>query len=200
MQIARPILIVEDDELQRQAIAECFAADGKFTTVGAATLEEANRQLNSTDPPFSAIILDVGLPDGNGCDFCARLRQLDHRMPIIMLTGWNSEGDIVRGLDAGANDYISKPFRSNELLARVGTQCRMFENSEHATFDIGRYTFRPAAKLLLEPARNKRVKLTDKEARVLKHLYRAGPVAVPNRVLLEELASPEFRRNFGSGG
>jgi DNA-binding response OmpR family regulator len=187
MQMERPILLVEDDDVLRQAIAESFAADGNFTTVGAATLEDANRQLDSTDPPFSAIILDVGLPDGNGYDFCTRLRQLDHRMPIIMLTGWNSEDDIVRGLDAGANDYISKPFRSNELLARVRTQCRMFENSEHAIFYLGQYTFSPAAKLLLEPARNKRIRLTDKETRVLKYLYRASPVAVPNRILLEEV-------------
>lgn len=186
MRIDRPILIVEDDDAIRWAIAEYLSADGEFTTVGAATLEEANLQLHSASS-FGAIVLDVGLPDGNGCDFCVRLRQLGHRIPIVMLTGWNNEDDVVRGLDAGANDYISKPFRSHELAARIRTQCRMFENTEHAIFRIGQFRFHPAEKLLLEPALDKRIRLTDKETRLLKYLYRASPVAVSNRVLLEKV-------------
>jgi DNA-binding response OmpR family regulator len=185
--MGRPILIVEDDDALRHTIAEYLSADGEFAAAGAVTLEEARRQLDSTDSTFDAIILDVGLPDGHGCDFCVELRKLGHRMPIIMLTGWNSEDDTVRGLNAGASDYVCKPFRSNELLARIRTQCRMFENSEHATFHIGQYTFYLAAKLLFEPTHNKRIRLTDKETRVLKYLYRAGPVAVPNRALLAEI-------------
>jgi DNA-binding response OmpR family regulator len=187
MRIDQPILIVEDDDAIREAVAEYLSAEGEFSTVGAATLEEANLQLHSTDSSFDAIMLDVGLPDGNGYDFCIRLRQLGRRMPIIMLTGWNSEDDVVRGLDAGANDCIRKPFRSHELVARVRAQCRMFENTEHAIFRIGQFTFRPAERLLVEIALNKRIRLTDKETRLLKYLYRAGPVVVSSRVLLEKV-------------
>ena len=81
---------------------------------------------------------------------------------------------MVRGLDSGANDYIAKPFRLAELLARLRAQLRIFENSEDAVFTIGPYTFRPSAKLLQEPAKNRRIRLTEKEAAILKFLYRAG--------------------------
>jgi len=78
---------------------------------------------------------------------------------------------VVRGLDSGANDYIAKPFRMAELLARLRAQLRIFENSEDAVFTIGPYTFRPAAKLLQDPAKNRRIRLTEKEAAILKFLY-----------------------------
>lgn len=83
-------------------------------------------------------------------------------MPVIMLTGSDDESDIVKGLDAGANDYVAKPFRIAELLARLRAQLRLFENSEDAVFSIGPYTFRPSAKLLQEPAKNRRIRLTEK--------------------------------------
>ena len=74
-------------------------------------------------------------------------------MPIIMLTGSDSESDVLRGLDAGANDYIAKPFRSKELLARLRAQLRMFENSQDAILTIGHYVFPPAMKLLHDTMR-----------------------------------------------
>jgi DNA-binding response OmpR family regulator len=136
---------------------------------------------------FDAVILDVGLPDGDGRDYCVRLRGEGHRMPIIMLTGSNAENDVVRGLDSGANDYISKPFRLAELLARLRAQLRSFESSEDAVFAIGPYMFRPAAKLLQDPGRGRRIRLTEKEAAILKFLYRAGTHAVARQVLLNEV-------------
>ena len=120
------------------------------------------------------MILDVGLPDGDGRDLCIRLRKQGQKMPIIMLTGSDAETDVVRGLDSGANDYIAKPFRLDELLARLRAQLRIFENSEDAVFTIGPYTFRPSAKLLQDPVKNSRIRLTEKEAAILKFLYRAG--------------------------
>jgi DNA-binding response OmpR family regulator len=187
MSTERPILIVEDDAELRETLADHLATEGGFTAVGVGTLEEAGHHLFSKDKRFDAVILDVGLPDGSGCDFCVKLRKLGHSMPVIMLTGWDTEDDIVRGLGAGASDYIAKPFRSSELLARIRAQLRMFENSEDAVFDIGPYTFRPAAKQLLEPTRNSRIRLTDKETAILKYLYRAGPYAVERKVLLNEV-------------
>ena len=174
----RPILIVDDDHDLRLTLAEQLALDGEFVAVEAATLRAADRLLVAPDARFDAVILDIAMPDGDGREFCARMRQHGHKMPVIMLTGSDAEMDVVRGLDAGANDYIAKPFRLAELLARLRAQLRNFENSEDAVFSIGPYTFRPSAKLLSEPARNRRIRLTEKEAAILKYLYRAGaPVA-----------------------
>ncbi len=188
MSTERPILIVEDDADLREALAERLtAADAGFSAVGAGTLEDAGANLFSKEKRFDAVILDVGLPDGSGFDFCAKLRGMGHTMPVIMLTGWDTEEDVVRGLEAGASDYIAKPFRSSELLARIRAQLRMFENSEDAVFDIGPYTFRPAVKQLTEPTKKARIRLTDKETAILKFLYRAGSRPVDRKVLLTEV-------------
>ena len=183
----RPILIVDDDPDLRQMLAEQLALEGEFAAVGAGTLAEAERLLAAPDARFDAVLLDVGMPDGDGRDFCIRLRRLGHKMPILMLTGSDAERDVVRGLESGANDYIAKPFRLAELLARLRAQLRTFENSEDAAFSIGPYTFRPSAKLLVDPARNRRIRLTEKEAAILKFLYRAGSRPVARQVLLGEV-------------
>ncbi len=183
----RPILIVDDDGALRAMLSEQLAVEGEFVAAEAETAAEADRRLGAREARFDAIILDVGLPDGDGRDLCARWRRQGVKVPIIMLTGSDDEADIVRGLDSGANDYIAKPFRLAELLARLRAQLRIFENSEDAVFSIGPYTFRPAAKLLQEPARNRRIRLTEKEAAILKFLYRAGTRPVPRQVLLNEV-------------
>ena len=187
MSAERPILIVDDDGVLRETLADQLAVDGEFTAVAAGTIGEAEEKLNAKDARFDAVILDVGLPDGDGRDLCTKLRRQGQKMPIIMLTGSDAETDVVRGLDSGANDYIAKPFRLNELLARLRAQLRIFENSEDAVFTIGPYTFRPSAKLLQDPAKNRRIRLTEKEAAILKFLYRAGTRAVARQVLLNEV-------------
>jgi DNA-binding response OmpR family regulator len=127
------------------------------------------------------------LPDGDGRDFCVRLRRDGYRMPVVMLTGADSEADVVSGLDAGANDFIVKPFRLNELLARIRAQLRGYDSSEDAVFKVGPYLFRPSAKQLHDQARGKRIRLTEKEAAILKFLYRAGGRPVPRTVLLNDV-------------
>jgi DNA-binding response OmpR family regulator len=184
---ARPILIVEDDAALRATLAEQLIADGSFLPGEAVSAADAEAMLGAADARYDAILLDVGLPDGDGRDLCAKLRRDGMTMPVIMLTGADAEHDVVRGLDAGANDYIAKPFRLNELLARLRAQLRVFDNSEDAVFTIGPYLFRPSARLLLEPARNRRVRLTDKEAKILKFLYRADGQPVPRQILLNEV-------------
>ncbi len=187
MTAERPILVVDDDATLRDALLEQLQVDGEFAVAEATTVSEAEALLTGKDSRFDAIILDVGLPDGDGRDLCALLRRQGLRMPIIMLTGSDDEADVVRGLDAGANDYIAKPFRLAELLARLRAQLRIFENSEDAVFTIGPYTFRPSAKLLHEPVKNRRIRLTEKEAAILKFLYRAGTRPVARQVLLNEV-------------
>ncbi len=183
----RPILIIDDDSTLREMLVEQLEVDGEFTAAEAGTISEAEAMVTARDARFDALILDVTLPDGDGRDLCASLRRAGLRMPIIMLTGSDEEADIVRGLDAGANDYIAKPFRLAELLARLRAQVRIFENSEDAVFTIGPYTFRPSAKLLQEPVKNRRIRLTEKEAAILKFLYRAGTRPVARQVLLNEV-------------
>jgi DNA-binding response OmpR family regulator len=186
MSAMRPVLIVEDDDALRHVLAEQVASSGMFQSFEAASLDEASRYLGAPEARFDSIILDLNLPDGNGRDFCARIRKEGHTMPIIMLTGAADEGDVVSGLHAGANDYIAKPFRVNELLARLEAQLRTFDICDDAVFTIGRYTFRPGAKLLLGPDK-KRLRLTAKEVEILKFLYRNANRVVSRQVLLDEV-------------
>ena len=183
----RPILLVEDDEALRATLAEQIMLSGEFSVAEAGTLAEAEAALGADGARFDAVLLDLGLPDGDGRGFCAKLRRGGKKMPVIMLTGADAERDVVRGLDAGANDYVAKPFRAGELLARVRAQLRVFDNSEDAVFAVGPYVFRPAAKLLLEPAKGRKIRLTDKETNILKFLYRAAGKPAPRQVLLDEV-------------
>jgi DNA-binding response OmpR family regulator len=183
----RPILIVDDDPGLRGMLAEQLGVDGEFVAIEAGSAAEAEACISSHAARFDALILDVGLPDGDGRDLCLKLRRNGLKLPIIILTGSDEEADVVRGLESGANDYIAKPFRLAELLARLRAQLRSFENSEDAVFSIGPYMFRPSAKLLQEPHRNRRIRLTEKEAAILKFLYRAGTTAVARQVLLNEV-------------
>lgn len=187
MPAARPILIVEDDHALRQALVEQVSEDGAYQSFEAATLREAAQYLGAADARFDSIILDVNMPDGDGRDFCVQMRRQGHRMPIIMLTGATAEDDIVLGLNSGANDYIAKPFRTSELMARLQAQLRAFDTSEDAVFTIGPYTFRPSAKLLLTADKKQRIRLTTKEVAILKFLYRTGSEVVSRQVLLNEV-------------
>jgi DNA-binding response OmpR family regulator len=108
-------------------------------------------------------------------------------MPIIMLTGLNAEEDVVRGLEAGASDYVAKPFRVNELFARLRAQLRIFDNSTDAVFTIGPYLFRPAARVLQNPMTDRRSRLTDKEAAILKYLYHANAEPVDREMIMHEV-------------
>jgi DNA-binding response OmpR family regulator len=183
----RPILVVDDDAALRETLAKQFAAESRFAISTTATLDAAAAAMNTKGARVDAVILDVGMPDGDGCDFCALLRRKGHKMPIIMLTGLNAEEDVVRGLEAGANDYVAKPFRFNELLARLRSQLRIFDETADAAFTIGPYIFRPAAKTLQDTMTDRRSRLTDKEAAILKYLYRAEAKPVDRDMLLQQV-------------
>lgn len=183
----RPVLIVEDDAALAQTLAEQLALEGEFEPVTVGLLAEAETRLSAPDARFDLVVLDLSLPDGDGREFCAQIRRRGFRMPVVMLTGADAEADVVAGLDSGANDYIAKPFRMNELLARMRAQLRVYDSSEDAVFQVGPYLFRPSAKQLQDTARGKRLRLTEKEAAILKFLYRAGGRPVPRQILLNEV-------------
>lgn len=183
----RPILIIDDDAAVRETLLEQLAIDGEFAPAAADCAKAASAMLEGENARFDAIVLDIGLPDADGREYCAQLRRSGVSIPIIMLTGADAEQDVVRGLDSGANDYIAKPFRLNELVARLRAQLRVFDSSEHAVFIIGPYLFRPATKQLVENASGRKIRLTEKEAAILKFLYRAGGKPVPRQTLLNEV-------------
>src|SRR5690242_9223539 len=184
MAASRSILIVEDDLALRQALATHLSEDGEFQIIEATTLAKAIYHLDDEAVRTDLILLDLGLPDGNGLAFCAQLRRQGHHMPIIILTGAAGEADIVRGLETGANDYLCKPFRMAELSARIRAQLRIFDVSEDATFIIGPYIFRPAARTLVRQADGRKIRLTGKETALLRYLLRADGMTAERQVLL----------------
>jgi DNA-binding response OmpR family regulator len=176
---------VDDDEALRTSLAEQLQLYEEFETNERATAAEAIE--TAKEAHYDAILLDVGLPDMDGREACRVLRRAGVKCPIIMLTAHDSDSDTILGLDAGANDYITKPFRLNVLLARLRAQLRQHEQSEDAVFTIGPYSFRPAAKLMLIEESGQKVRLTEKETAILKYLYRAGEKVISRDVLLGEV-------------
>jgi DNA-binding response OmpR family regulator len=179
------ILIVDDDDMLRHALAEQLELHEEFAVSEAPTAGKALDLAKSQR--FDAVLLDVGLPDMDGRALCRLLRRSGVRAPVLMLTGADSDADTILGLDAGANDYITKPFRLDVLLARLRAQLRQHEASEDAIFTIGPYTFRPSAKLLTDESGKRKIRLTEKETAILKFLYRAGARSVGRDTLLNEV-------------
>ena len=183
MATERQILVVDDDDDLRAALRRPLLAAG-YLVAEAPSAGEAT-EMATSGRRFDLIILDLALPDGDGRDLCCSLRRAGVSVPIIVLTGLGEEAEVVRGLDSGANDYVVKPFRVSELLARVRAQLRVHDISEDAELTIGRFRFRPGDRLLIEPGGG-RVRLTGKEAAVLKYLFRA-PGAVGRNELLQQV-------------
>lgn len=181
----KKILLVEDDEILRQSLDEQLQLHEEFATASCGTASEAIELAKKEY--FDAILLDVGLPDMDGREACRLMRRGGVKSPVIMLTAADSDADTILGLDAGANDYITKPFRLNVLLARLRAQLRQHEQSEDAVFSVGPYTFMPSSKILLDDQTNKKIRLTEKETAILKYLYRSGDKVVGRDTLLGEV-------------
>ncbi len=184
MSTARTILLVDDDEELRDSLKDQLALHEEFEILAAATASQGIDTAKKEH--LDLVILDVGLPDMDGREACKILRKSGFKSPIIMLTGNTADSDIVLGLDAGANDYVTKPFKFAVLLARIRAQLRQHEQSEDAVFNIGPYTFKPASKMLVDEKGSK-IRLTEKETSILKYLYRSGEKVVTRDVLLHEV-------------
>jgi len=179
------ILMVDDDDALRASLAEQLRLHEEFETVGVGTAAEALETVKTGY--FDVVLLDVGLPDMDGRECCRLMRRNGMKAPVIMLTAHHTDADTILGLDAGANDYVTKPFRLGVLLARVRAQLRQHEQSEDAVFPVGPYTFRPSAKMLIDDESNRKIRLTEKETSILKYLYRAGDKAIGRDQLLGEV-------------
>lgn len=124
------VLIVDDDAELSTFIAEQLGAAGGLTAEIVTTIQAAEAVISAPTSDVSAILLDVRLPDGDGRDFCVRLRQNGIHLPVIMVSGLDQVDDVVRGLDLGADDYMRKPFGASELIARLR---KMLPRAETAT-------------------------------------------------------------------
>jgi len=180
----KKILLVDDDDDLREALGEQLLMTEDFDVFEAANGADAMTKVKAG--LFDLVILDVGLPDTDGRELCRVMRKQGVKCPILMLTGHDTDSDTILGLDAGANDYVAKPFKFPVLLARIRAQLRTHEASEDAVFQLGHYTFKPSQKMLLTED-NKKVRLTEKETNILKYLYRATDSLVARDVLLHEV-------------
>lgn len=180
----KKILLVDDDEDLREALSEQLVMTEEFDVFEAGNGQDA--LVKSKEQLYELVILDVGLPDMDGRELCRLLRKQGIKAPILMLTGHDSDSDTILGLDAGANDYVTKPFKFPVLLARIRAQLRQHEQSEDAVFQLGPYTFKPSMKMLTTQD-DKKVRLTEKETNILKFLYRSNESVVARDVLLHEV-------------
>jgi len=179
----KTLLIVDDDADLRGAVAEQLEAEG-FATIESSTAREGVEAAQEQRPDL--VLLDVDLPDMDGRDACRQMRHRGVVAPIIMLTAAAGDDETVQGLEAGANDYVTKPYKFAVLLARIRAQLRSHEHSEGAVFRLGAYEFRPANKILID-AQQRKIRLTEKETNILKYLYRAGEKPVSREELLAEV-------------
>ncbi|WP_071674432.1 response regulator transcription factor [Nioella nitratireducens] len=180
----KKILLVDDDDDLREALAEQLVMTEEFDVFEAAN--GADGLAKAKESIHDLVILDVGLPDTDGRELCRLMRKQGVKCPVLMLTGHDSDADTILGLDAGANDYVTKPFKFPVFLARIRAQLRQHEQSEDAVFQLGPYTFKPAMKML-ETEDMKKIRLTEKETNILKFLYRAQDGVVARDVLLHEV-------------
>ena len=181
---AKKILLIDDDVDLREALSELLIMTDDFDVFEGGDGAEALEKIKQL--AYDMVVLDVGLPDIDGRELCRLIRKQGVKCPILMLTGHDTDSDTILGLNAGANDYITKPFKFPVLLARIRAQLRQHEQSEDAIFTLGPYTFKPAVKMLLT-GDDKKIRLTEKETNILKFLYRATEGVVPRDTLLHEV-------------
>ncbi|PKQ05913.1 MAG: hypothetical protein CVT73_10925 [Alphaproteobacteria bacterium HGW-Alphaproteobacteria-12] len=164
MSSIKKILIVDDDDALRGSLVEQLQLHESFSCLAVASAAAGLEHARSSH--VDLVLLDVGLPDMDGREACRLMRKAGVKVPIIMLTGADTDSDTILGLDAGANDYVTKPFRFGVLLARIRAHLRSHENSDDAVFKIGPYSFRPGAKMLLD-TEEKKIRLTEKDLAVV---------------------------------
>lgn len=184
MNTTKKIIIVDDDDLLRETLKEQFSLHDEFEVSEAATATAGVKAIKAENADL--VILDVNLPDMDGREACKIIRRNGYKGPVILLTAQTSEADTILGLDSGANDYVTKPFRFAVLLARIRAHLRQHEHSEDAVFKVGPYSFKPSAKLLTRED-NRKIRLTEKETAIIKFLLRSGEQIVSRDVLLQDV-------------
>lgn len=180
--VATRVLLVEDDRNLREALAETLA-DESYEVKTAATLAEARAALKG----FMAdvLVLDLMLPDGDGSTLCREVKQSGAHARVLMLTARTLEDDVVKGFDAGADDYVAKPYRLKELLARIAALSRRRAAPATTTHRLGAYTVDETTRVVRGPTGE--VALTRKEFDLLVCLLRASGRVVSRDELLDQV-------------
>jgi two-component system OmpR family response regulator len=174
------LLVVEDDVALGQILVRGLSEDGYAVDLsGGVTDARHNASVNSYD----AMLIDIGLPDGNGLELCAELRAAGNQTPILMLTARDGLSDKVGGLDSGADDYLTKPFDFPELTARVRALTRRPPDTHKPLLEHGDISLDPASRRVWRGAIT--VPLTAREFGLLEQMLRR-PDAVHSRTDLLE--------------
>jgi DNA-binding response OmpR family regulator len=181
---ARHVLVVEDEPQMRSMLTDNLEFEG-YRVTAVASGEEALDVTGSQQ--FALLLVDMMLPGISGFDLCQRLRARGTHVPIVALTALTEERDRVRGLDLGADDYVSKPFSVRELLARVRAQVRRddWHSPGGEQFSLGDVVVKPRQRLVLRKGR--RVPLSAREFELLRYLFAHRNEVVSREQLLRDV-------------
>lgn len=183
------VLLAEDDEAIAAPLSRALGREGYTVTVeqtGPAALQRA------LDGNYDLLILDLGLPGMDGLEVCRQVRANSSELAVLMLTARTDEVDFVVGLDAGADDYVGKPFRLAELMARVRALLRRRGPGEDTPIEVGGIRLEPAARRVL--VNGTEIGLANKEYELLKVLLdHAGQVVSRETILREVWGDAELR-------
>lgn len=174
------ILVVEDDDALRNGIAYALKKEG-FQAVTAKSLSEIRGELSED---IDAVLLDVTLPDGDGRDYLQKLRQTC-AIPVIFLTARNTERDMIQGFDAGADDYVTKPFSISLLVCRLKALLRRTGKNGDSRYCAGDLLYDFDAKILKKSGRE--ISLSRTELKILETLIRNRNQVMTWEILLERI-------------
>ena len=181
---ARHVLVLEDEPQMRSMLTDNLEFEG-YRVTAVATGEEALQAVTARQ--FALLLVDVMLPGISGFDVCQQLRARGMHVPIVVLTARTQEQDRIRGLDLGADDYVSKPFSVRELLARVRALVRRDDWHAPASgeFAVGDVVVKPRQRLVFRKGR--RVALSSREFELLRYLYAHRNEVVSREQLLRDV-------------
>lgn len=183
-------LIVEDEAPLRQQLSETLALAG-YSLDCAADGEEG--LFNGTEYPYDIAIIDIGLPKLNGIDLIRALRAKQRNFPILVLTARGHWQDKVSGLDAGADDYLVKPFHNEELLARLNALVRRSVGQASATLKLGQIELNTLTQQV--QCKNQALELTTYEYRVLEYMMLHPNKVISKSELTEHIYDQDFDRD-----